>query len=39
MENSGKWCWGRIEKTKWPEGVTNEGVLEYIEDPFKPCPD
>jgi hypothetical protein len=23
------WCWRRIEKIKWSEKVTNEGVLEH----------
>ena len=24
------WCWGRMEKTKWSEKVTNEQVVEVI---------
>jgi hypothetical protein len=24
------WCWGKMEKMKWSEKVTNEQVLDHI---------
>ena len=32
MERFEIWCWRRMEKIKWSEKVTNEEVLESIEE-------
>jgi hypothetical protein len=32
LESFEIWCWRRMEKIKWPEKVTNEQVLDRIEE-------
>jgi hypothetical protein len=32
LESFKMWCWIRIKKIKWQENVTNEDVLESIEE-------